>query len=308
MEPIDIQPRKDGLATEKKPNMKQINNRMTFSSFGGFFAGPPRCATAIVRDGDNTGPGGVCERSASTELLDATIGAGEKFVHAIWRTLEGKVDLTGLEDPEKFHFSTVPVEGALAQLCVQGLLVLEEMRWLCRHRRDFPATILCRTLFEMSCNAGWISASDSEARAASFWEWTHAIERIKPAHMDDPEETARKKKKAAKENRKKHGRNSFLVKLEDKASELEGSNVYIDIYGLTSDVAHGHRFWVSPMSEMTNMGIKVVSIVVCREFVRMAGATAKCCGISDGERSALFGKAERRLEEESRRLLKTVGR
>ena len=283
-------------------------NRMTFSSFGGFFAGPPRCATAIVREDDNTGPGGG---NAATELLDLTIDAGNKFALAVGRTLKGKIDPTGLEDPEKSmksHFSAVPVGGALARLCVQGLFILEETQWLCRHRRDFPATILCRTLFEMSCNAGWISASDSEARAASFWEWIHAIERIKPAHMDDPEETARKKKEAAKENRKKHGRNSFLVKLGDKASELGGGSVYADIYGLTSDIFHGDYFWVSPMSEMTDMGVGMVSIVACREFVRMARVTAECCGISDGEWSALFGKAERRLEEESRRLLKTVGR
>ena len=39
-------------------------SRMTFSSFGGLFAGPPRCATAIVREGDNTGPGGAGFRAA----------------------------------------------------------------------------------------------------------------------------------------------------------------------------------------------------------------------------------------------------
>lgn len=314
--------------------MKHATSRMTFSSFGGFFAGPARCATAIVREDDSTGPGGV---NADTGLLDVTIGAGKKLATAIEQELSRKLKSEILvpiyplskrqgclnsgsvwlpreksgwlieegDEQENFAkslYQSAPVDGALGWLYGNGLGVLEEIRWLCSHRRAFPAMALRRTLFELSCNARWISApdsnnrdSDSQARAASYWEWVNAIEQIRSAHPGN-EETDRKIKEARKANK---GRNSFLTSLKGKADKLKGKIPYTNIYGISSDIVHGDHFWVLPASKEEDMNIiRAESIVSCHEFVQMARATAESCGISD---KWPFGEAERRLEEESQR-------
>ena len=316
-------------------------SRMTFSSFGGLFAGPPRCATAIVRDGDNTGPGGG---NAATELLDATVDAGKNLARAVEQELSGRFEPkivvpvyplarrqtfldTGFvcfpsenrgyfaeetriefdngkteESPHNFLFQSSPVDGALAWLYGNGLGVLEEFLWLCRHRRAFPAAAMCRILYEVSCNARWIYASDSEKRAKAFWEYIRSLERIKRARQENVG-------RAAEEiHAMRKGNLFFDTSLFCKAKSFGGLEDYADIYGVSSDMVHGHHFWVLPTSEMTESDMVAMSIVACREFVRMAEAVAKCCGIPRGEWSALFGKAERRLEEESRRLLKTAER
>ena len=285
--------------------MKQITSRMTFSSFGGL-SGPARCATAIVREDDHAGPGGAPEKNVNTDLLDAAIDAGKKLALAIDRTLKGKIDLTELDSPEKFDFSAAPLEGALVRLFRQGLSTVEEIRWLCHRRRHFSVSLACRLLFEITCNVGWISHSNCKTRAASFWEWVGAVKRIRPAHMNAPEKAADKIKAAKKENREKYGNgDSFpCVTLKDKTKELGGQKFYGDIYGVLSDISHGDHFWVMPTDEMTDMDVKHLSVVMCREFVRMAKRTAKCCGIPDSEWSALFGMVNRQLEEEAHNYLK----
>ena len=295
--------------------MKQINNRMTFSSFGGFFAGPPRCATAIVREDDNTGPGGACEKLAA-EAAQLTIKAGKEIVRdieqAMLRLVGVKVVLYPLremqwEDAENKDDPN-PVAAAMAWHYAHALNYMEALYALCGQGQIFAAGVVFRTLMEVTHNGVWIvhPGGNSMKRAGVFWDYARVSEEVVRANQFAHLRTTKAGGNVAKirfrtvnsfkREMKEFGNDVYWISFRQKLESMGVVKNYWIYYQPLSDVTHGKGPWGAPH---TDGGEDALLGASCEFFWNLAEKTLKSCGISNKFQPA-FGIAIRKYRERQR--------
>ena len=287
--------------------MKHITSRMIFSSFGGFFAGPARCATAIVREGDNTGPGGAGANMAATEKFAAevaqlTVKAGKEIIGDIERAVLHRVGVKVVLYPlRKMRWvdmeskeSLDPVMAAMAWHYAHALNYMEDVVELARQGRIFSTGCVLRTLMEVTHNGIWMvhSKDNAEIRARIFFDYLRESEKVvygnHAAHLQAVRAgknmiRAEHSVNSFKNKMGKFGSNVYWFSFRQKLESMKVERNYWLYYQPLCDVVHGKGPWGVPY---TDGGEDVLLMAACNFFGALAERTSEFYGISEKFQSA----------------------